>query len=161
MKMYMTVMLRCLLFVSLAWMVYDVVSIEQQFELMERGYTDGFTIYIWNKWPGQLFMVVTGILLLLNIIQLIAARKNKKAKAEDYILPEYDTSDERTTEITGRAVRIAFASVLLSSFFILGSYMLVPNYFLDYVWYPMFLTAAIPVIGLVVYLLSFRILYSR
>ncbi|MGD6801906.1 hypothetical protein ACQCVK_19925 [Rossellomorea vietnamensis] len=160
MKLYMIVLLRSLLFVSLAIMVYDVVWIQQQFELMGRGYIEGFSANV-STLMGQVFIVITIILVILNVIQMFAMKKKRQAKVEDYILPEYDASDERSVEITGRAVRIAFGFILLSSFLLLGSYMLVPTYFLDFVWYPMFTTAAIPIIGLAAYLISFKVLYSR
>lgn len=160
MNMSLTVLLRSLLYAALAFMVYDFVRVEQQFELMNRGYTDGFSVYI-NNWPSKLFIIITIILVLLNIFQLVIVRKNKNAKIKDYILPEYDVSDERSVEVTGKSVRIAFVFILIFSFFILGSYMFIPNYFLDYVWYPMFSTASIPIVGLIVYLISYKILYSR
>ncbi|MGF2616254.1 hypothetical protein FZC84_00550 [Rossellomorea vietnamensis] len=160
MKLYMIVLLRSLLFVSLAVMVYDVVWVEQQFELLGRGYIDGFSTNV-NNLMGQIFMILTAILVILNAIQMFSMKKKKQAKVEDYILPEYDASDERTVEITGRAVRFAFGFVLLFSFLILGSYMFIPTYFLDFVWYPMFTTASIPIAGLIVYLISFKVLYSR
>jgi len=160
MNMSLTVILRALLYASLAFMVYDFVRVQQQFELMNRGYIDGFSVYI-NKLPGQLFIVFTIILLLMNVVQLIVVKKNKQAKIKDYILPEYDVSDERSVEVTGKAVRISFVFILVYSFFILGSYMFIPNYFLDYVWYPMFSTASIPIVGLIIYLVSFRVIYSR
>ena len=157
MNMSLTVLLRSLLYAALACMVYDFVKVEQQFELMNRGYTDGFSVYI-NNWSGKLFIIITIILVLLNIFQLIIVRKNKNAKIRDYILPEYDVSDERSVEITGKSVRIAFVFILIFSFFILGSYMFIPNYFLDYVWYPIFSTASIPIVGLIVYLISYKFL---
>ncbi|WP_255639758.1 hypothetical protein [Aquibacillus saliphilus] len=160
MKLYFTVILRSLLYVSLAVMVYEFVRVEQYFELLGRGYIDGFSVNIGNQ-AGQIFVVITIILVILNVLQLLVMKKNKQAKVEDYILPEYDASDERSVEITGKSVRFAFVFVLLYSFLILGSYMFVPNYFLDYVWYPMFTTASIPVVGLIVYLISFKVLYSR
>ncbi|WP_113927987.1 hypothetical protein [Bacillus sp. P14.5] len=160
MKLYLIVLLRSLLFVSLAVMVYDVVWVEQQFELLGRGYIDGFSTNV-NNLMGQIFMILTAILVILNAIQMFSMKKKKQAKVEDYILPEYDASDERTVEITGRAVRFAFGFVLLFSFLILGSYMFIPTYFLDFAWYPMFTTASIPIAGLIVYLISFKVLYSR
>ncbi|MTD31871.1 hypothetical protein [Planomicrobium sp. YIM 101495] len=160
MKMYVTVLLRCLVYVALAFMVYDYLKVDQQFTLFERGYIDNFEVTISNG-PGLIFIALTAVLVLLNLIQLFRARKNKQIKTEDILLPEYDHRDERAVEITGRAVRFAFAFILLYSFLVLGSYMMVPNYFLDYIWYPMLVTASIPVAGLLVYLLTFKVLEAR
>ena len=161
MKLYLIVALRSLFYISLAIMVYEVVRIEQQFELLGRGYIDGFSVNINNNLVGNVFIIVTIVLAILNVIQILKSKKNKHAKIEDFLLPEYDDCDERAVEITSKAVRFAFVFILAYSFIILGSYMFVPNYFLDYVWYPMFTTASIPLIGLIVYLVSFKVLYSR
>lgn len=160
MNMSMTVLLRILFFTSFALMVYDFVHVEQQFELIARGYTEGFSTYIVN-WPGKLFLALTIILLIVNVIQFMVVRKKKHAHIKEYILPEYDVGDERSVEITGKAVRIAFVFILLYSFFVIGSYMFVPNYFLDYAWYPMFTTASIPILGLLIYLISYRVLFAK
>lgn len=160
MRLYLTIIMRSLLYVSLGIMVYNSVRVEQQFELLGRGYIDGFSVNIDNM-VGHIFIGITIILVIMNVIHLLFMGKNKQAKMEDYILPEYDASDERSVEITGKAVRFAFAFILLYSFLILGSYMFIPNYFLDFVWYPMFTTASIPVVGLIFYLISFKVLYSR
>ncbi|WP_042220673.1 hypothetical protein [Oceanobacillus manasiensis] len=162
MRLTFTVILRSLLFVSLAVMVYDSVRVEQKFELLGRGYIDGFSVNISNQ-AGIIFLVIFILFFILNVIQIVVMKRNKskQAKVEDYLLPEYDTSDERAVDITGRAVRFSFGFILMYTFIILGSYMFIPTYFLDYVWYPMFSTASIPVFGLIVYLISFKILYAR
>lgn len=161
MKLYFTIILRILLYVSLAVMVYDIVRVEQKFELLGRGYIEEFSLNIGNHQVGVVFIVTTIILAIMNVIQLFVMQKKKQSQVEDYILPEYDSTDERSVEITGKAVRIAFVFILVYSLFVLGSYIYVPNYFLDYVWFPMFTTASIPVVGLIVYLISFKVLYTR
>ncbi|WP_040285931.1 hypothetical protein [Sporosarcina koreensis] len=160
MNMMITVVLRVLLYLSLAFMVFDFVRVEQQFDLMARGYTNGFTTTIID-WPGWVFIAVTGLLVVLNIVQVVMTARNRHAHTKEYILPEYDVRDERAVANTGKAVRIAFVTVLVVSFFVIGSYMIIPTYYLDYVWYPMFSTAAIPVAGLLSYLVSYQVLHSR
>ena len=55
-----------------------------------------------------------------------------------FLAAEYDVSDERAVQITHKAVSNAFVFILVYSFFIVGSYMFIPNYFVDYIWYPLF-----------------------
>lgn len=160
MSMYISVILRCLLYVSLALMVYDFVRVEQYFEMMGRGYIDGFSVYI-STWRGTFFLVSSILLVIANIIQFVLVKKNKNAQIKEYILPEYDVADERSVEVTGKAVRYAFVFILLFTFLLLGSYMFIPNYFLDYPWYPIFTTASIPVLGLIIYLLTFKYFHAR
>lgn len=160
MRMYVTVMIRVLLYVSLAFMVYDFVKLEQQFALMERGYTDGFSTYVTTV-PGKIFVLMALLLLVVNIVDIILVKKNRHANWKAYIIPEYDVRDERSVEITGKAVRMAFAFILVYAFFVIGSYLFVPNYFLDYVWYPMMTTASIPIVGLLTYVITFKVLFAR
>lgn len=160
MRMYITVILRCLLYVSLALMVYDYVRIDMYFEMMGRGYIDGFSVYV-STWRGTLFLIIGILLAVINIIDYIVVKKKKNAKIKEYIISEYDVTDERAVEITGKAVRYAFVFILFYTFLLLGSYMYIPNYFLDYPWYPIFTTASIPVLGLIIYLITFKYFHAK
>jgi hypothetical protein len=160
MRMYITVILRCLLYVSLALMVYDYVRIDMYFEMMGRGYIEGFSVYI-STWRGHLFGIIGIVLVVVNVIDFVIMKKKKHAKMKEYIISEYDVTDERAVEITGKAVRYAFVFILFYTFLLLGSYMFIPNYFLDYPWYPIFTTASIPVFGLIIYLLTFKYFHAR
>lgn len=160
MRMYLTVLLRCLLYVSLALMVYDFVRIEQYFEMLGRGYIDGFSIYV-STWRGTFLLVVGIVLAIVNIIDWIIVKKKKHAQIKEYIISEFDVSDERTVEVTGKAVRYAFVFILFYTFLLLGSYMFIPNYFLDYPWYPVYTTASIPILGLIIYLATFKYFHAR
>ncbi|MCZ2258026.1 hypothetical protein [Sporosarcina sp. G11-34] len=156
MSMYVTVFLRIMLFVSLAVMVFDFLRVEQLFIQMERGYIDGFTVDI-ITWPGYVVIAVMTIFFIANIIQLILVKKNKNANKYAFLTIEYDVSDERAVENTRKAVSWAFVIILTYSFLILGSYMFVPNYFVDYIWYPLFTTASIPIVGLLTYLITYKV----
>lgn len=160
MNMYVTVFLRIMLFVSLAVMVYDFLRVEQLFIQMERGYIDGFDVYI-VTWPGQVMISITILFVIANIIQLVLVMKKKNANRRAFLSFEYDVSDERTVENTRKAVSWAFSILLIYSFPIIGSYMLVPNYFLDYIWYPLFTTASIPIVGLLTYLITYKVLQYK
>ena len=142
-------------------MVIYYVTVEQKVLLMRRGYEEGFYVTFGPKIYGDIFLLIGFILILANLIQFWKIRKKKNIRLEDYILPEYDVSDERARDITGRAVKYAFGAVLLHSFFALGSYMKIPEYFLDYMWYPIAITASIPIVGLLVYYASYQVLVRR
>ena len=160
MNMYITVFLRIMLFVSLAVMVFDYLRVEQLFIQMDRGYIDGFEVHI-VTWPGYIMIAVLILFLLANVIQFILVMKNKHAEKHAFLTIEYDISDERTVENTHKAVSFAFVIILTYSFLILGSYMFVPNYFVDYIWYPLFTTASIPIVGLMTYLISYKVLQNK
>lgn len=161
MKVTLMTILRIMLYVSLATMVIFYVTVEQNVLLMVRGYEEGFEVTFGPKIYGVIFLMIGFTLIIANLIQFWKIRKTKHLRLEDYLLPEYDVSDERARDITGRAVKYAFGAILLYSFFALGSYMVIPEYFLDYMWYPMAITASIPIIGLIVYYASYQVLVRR
>ena len=155
MKMYITVFLRIFLFIAAAGMVYDYLRVEQLFIQMERGFIDEFSVYV-VSWPGTLFLITVILLLLAILVQLFLVIKSKNSIMKAYYTTEFDVSDERAVENSHKAVSLAFSIILVYSFLVLGSYMFLPNYFVDYVWYPMFTTASIPIVGLLIYLITYE-----
>ena len=155
MKIYISIFLRIMLFVSLAFMVFDYLRVEQLFIQMERGFIDEISVGI-IKWPVYVFISVVVLLIVNEIIQFLQVRKNKNAVLSAYLTPEFDVSDERAVENTHKAVSLAFVTILTYSFFIIGSYLFIPNYFIDHIWYPMFTTASIPIVGLLMYLITYK-----
>ncbi|HJF31413.1 MAG TPA: hypothetical protein K8V56_06485 [Sporosarcina psychrophila] len=160
MSMYITVFLRIMLLLSLAVMVFDYLRVEQLFIQMDRGFIDGFEVFI-NRWPGFIFIIIAILFVIINAVQFILVRRNKHSILNAFLAAEYDVSDERAVQITHKAVSNAFVIILVYSFFIIGSYMFIPNYFVDYIWYPLFTTASIPIVGLLTYLISFKVLQHK
>lgn len=160
MKMYITVSLRILLFIATAWVVYDYLRVEQLFIQMERGFIDEFSVEV-VTWPGIVFIISVILLILTISIQFFLVIKNKNSVLKAYYTPEFDVSDERAVENSQKSVGLAFSVILVYSFFILGSYMFLPNYFVDHIWYPMFTTASIPIVGLLIYLMTYKALARR
>lgn len=161
MKVTLTTILRVLLFVVMATMVSYMVTLRQKVMLMERGYEDGFDVAIGPPIYGTLFLITGITLIAVNLVDIWKIRKKKAIRIEDYLLPEYDASDERARDITGRSVKFAFVAILVYSFLALSSYIYIPEYFLDYMWYPMVITASIPIVGLLVYYASYQVLVRR
>lgn len=160
MSMYITVFLRIMLLLSLAIMVFDYLRVEQLYIQMDRGFIDGFEVFI-TRWPGFIFIIIVILFVIINTIQFILVRKNKHSILNAFLAVEYDVSDERAVQITHKAVSNAFVFILVYSFFIVGSYMFIPNYFVDYIWYPLFTTVSIPIVGLLTYLISFKVLQHK
>ena len=157
MGVYVAVFLRIMLFISTSALVYDFLVLEQNFIKMERGFITEFSVYI-SPWPGNFFIISSVIFLIANIIQYIVVRRNKNSDIKAFLSFEYNVSDERAVAITRKAVSIAFALLLVYSLLMIGSYMHIPNYFVDHIWYPLFTTASIPIFGLLTYLISYKIL---
>lgn len=155
MKIYITIILRIMLFVSLALMVFDYLRVEQLFIQMERGIIDEIYLGV-NTWPVYVFVSVVVLLIANEIIQFFQVRKNKNSILSAYLTAEYDVSDERAVANTHKAVSLAFVVILTYSFFMIGSYLFIPNYFIDHIWFPMFTTASIPIVGLLAYLITYK-----
>lgn len=160
MKMYITVFSRIFLFIATAWMVYDYLRVEQLFIQMEKGFIEEFSVDI-VTWPGIVFIISIILLILAISVQFLLVIKNKNSVLKAYYTPEFDVADERAVENSQKAVSLAFSIILVYSFLVLGSYMFLPNYFVDYVWYPMFTTASIPIVGLLVYLITYKALAQK
>ena len=155
MRIYMTIFLRIMLFVSLAFLVFDYLRVEQLFIQMERGFIDEISVGI-IKWPVYVFIGVVVLLIANEIIQFFQVRKNKNSILSAYLTAEYDVSDERAVENTQKAVSLSFVVILSYSFFMIASYLFIPNYVIDHIWFPMFTTASIPIVGLLAYLITYK-----
>lgn len=155
MRIYITIFLRIMLFVSLAFLVYDYLKVEQLLIQMERGIIHEIYLGV-NTWPVYVFIGVVLLIIANEIIQFFHVRKNKNSILSAYLTPEFDVSDERAVENTHKAVSLAFVVILTYSFFMLGSYLFIPNYFIDHIWFPMFTTASIPIVGLLTYLITYK-----
>lgn len=160
MNMYMMVFLRIMLLVSLAVMVFDFLRVEQLFIQMERGFIDGFEVYV-TRWPGYVMITITTLFTIANLIQFFRVWKDKRSVKSAFWVAEYDISDERAVQNTHKAVIAAFTILLFYSILIIGSYMFIPNYFVDYTWYPLFTTASIPIVGLLTYLITYKVLQYK
>lgn len=160
MKMNLAVFLRIMLFISLSVMVFDHLKLRQSFILMERGFINEFSLYI-SPWPGHFVLITTILFLVANIVIMINVWRNKNADRRSFLTFEYDVSDERAVGNTRKAVSHAFSILLVYSLLAIGSYMWIPNYFLDHIWFPLFTTASIPIVGLISYLIVYKLLQHK
>ena len=154
------IFLRIMLFVSLALLGHEYLRVEQLYIQMERGFIEEISVGA-IKWPVYVFIGVVVSLIVTEIILFFQVRKNKNAILSAYLTPEFDVSDERAVENTHKAVSLAFVVILTYSFFMIASYFFIPNYFVDHIWYPMFTTASIPIVGLLSYLITYKSLAKR
>ncbi|QUW22650.1 hypothetical protein JSQ81_03440 [Sporosarcina sp. Marseille-Q4063] len=155
MRIYITIFLRIMLFVSLAVLVFDYLRVEQLLIQMERGFINEIYLGV-NTWTVFVFIGVVFLLIVNEIFQFFQVRKNKNSILSAYLTAEYDVSDERAVENTHKAVSLAFVVILSYSFFMIGSYLFIPNYFIDHIWFPLFTTASIPIVGLLTYLITYK-----
>ena len=116
----------------------------------------GFTPYI---------LIVFMIVLLLMARQQHIYEKNRsngRLTLREKILPEFNSNDERETELTGIAAKNSFSIILVYSPIMI---LLVSLLFLSEVQYALLFTflaiSSIPILGLITYYFSYRYYYSK
>ena len=85
------------------------------------------------------------------------SRPNETIRYREKVLPEFNINDEREAEITGYAAKNALAFILMSTPFALAIVAFLLYYENPYSILLTFLTiATIPIIGLIVYYITYR-----
>ena len=104
-----------------------------------------------------IFFAMDGINNLLNKKK----RQDGTVNMREFLLPEFNHSDEREAVLTGKSAKAALAVVLFYTVFILLSYSLFTNSQIPATTYMIFATASIPIVGLLTYYLSYRYYYAK
>ena len=80
----------------------------------------------------------------------------------ELVIPEMNLNDdEREAEITGKSAKVAFSVIIIATFLVLAFFVLVIPYLNNPLPYSVFTIAALPMIGLLTYFITYRVLYSR
>ena len=89
-------------------------------------------------------------------------RNNGRILMSEIVIPEMNLNDdERDAEITGKSAKAAFSVIIVATFVVLAFFALVIPYLDDPLPYSVFTIAALPIIGLLTYFITYRVLYSR
>ena len=80
----------------------------------------------------------------------------------EIVIPEMNLNDdEREAEITGKSAKVAFSVIIIATFIVLAFFALVIPYLDNPLPYSVFIIAALPIIGLLTYYITYRVLYLR
>jgi len=89
-------------------------------------------------------------------------RNNGRILMRELVIPEMNLNDdEREAEITGKSAKVAFSVIIIATFLVLAFFVLVIPYLNNPLPYSVFTIAALPMIGLLTYFITYRVLYSR
>lgn len=105
------------------------------------------------------------LILFLFILYSFLNLRNKKQRIDrdislrEYILPEFNHSDERESVLTGKAAKAGLAITFVYSILVLSSFIFPSNE--NRLYFMLFGTASIPIVGLISYYISYRYYYSK
>lgn len=157
------IVIRILYFVVIALLVYNYFKTVEYNLLIDTGQIsieeynkliNGIKIYLYTL---PIILVIDGIFNLDNKKK----RLDRKISLREYIMFEFNYSDERESVITGKSAKVALATIIFYTAFILFSFMFLIETFNTMPWILIFTIASIPVVGLIAYLISYRYYYSK
>lgn len=158
-----TVILRICLIMSFAVLVFVLVKNSQlsdmflKREISYEYYKENELKVGWYQLVA-LFFAATNSMYTQNQSK---KRNNGRIKMKEIVVPEMTHDDERESEITGKSAKSAFSFMFVFSFILLISFSLIPYALNNPLPYAIFSIAALPVIGFLAYLITYKVLYSR
>lgn len=159
-----TIILRILLIISFAMHMFPSVK-SSQLSKMLMNKQISYDYYVANHVYSIYYSIPFLILVLLNVWFTYfnsKKRNNGRILMKEIVIPEINLDDdERESEITGKSAKAAFSVVIVFSFVILSLFPLAITFFDELTAYSVFTVAALPIIGLVTYLITYKVLYSR
>lgn len=163
-KLSITIILRILLIISFAILVFMQVKATQLSQLFlnkEISYEYYKEHDINNGWFTVIFLVLAMINSMYT--QYISKKRNNgRILMKEIVLPEVNLdNDERELEITGKSAKAAFSVIIVATFIMLTIFTLVIPYLENPLPYSVFLIAALPIIGLLAYFIAYKVLYAR
>ncbi|SES12333.1 hypothetical protein [Psychrobacillus sp. OK032] len=163
-NLQITIILRILLILTFAMhMLPSVKSTQLSNMLMNKQISYDF--YVSNQINSNYYSIPFFILVLLNVWFTYfnsKKRNNGRILMKEIVIPETNLDDdERESEITGKSAKAAFSVVIVFSFVILSLFPMAISFFNELAAYSVFAVAALPIIGLITYFITYKVLYSR
>ncbi|MFJ7972323.1 hypothetical protein [Psychrobacillus sp. NPDC096389] len=159
-----TIILRILLIISFAVHMFPSVKSSQLSKMLMNNQIS-YEFYVENNTHSIYYSIPFFILVLLNawFIYSNSKKRNKgRILMKEIVIPEVNLDDdERESEITGRSAKAAFSVVIVCSFLLLSIFPMATTFFGELIAYSVFAVAALPIVGLLTYLITYKVLYSR
>jgi len=159
-----TIVLRILLIISFAMLAFMQVK---DIQLSDMFLNDeiSYEYYKENEINTSLYGLIFMILTVINSYYtqyLSKKRNNGRILMKEIVIPEMNLNDdEREAEITGKSAKAAFSVIVIATFVVLAFFALVIPYLDNPLPYSVFTIATLPIIGLLTYFITYRVLYSR
>ncbi|TQR17949.1 hypothetical protein [Psychrobacillus soli] len=159
-----TIILRILLIISFAVHVFPSMK-SSQLSKMLMNKQISYDFYVENGIYSNYYSIPFFILVLLNVWFTYfnsKKRNNGRILMKEIVIPEVNLDDdERESEITGKSAKVAFSVIIVFSFLLLSLFPMATTFFDELIAYSVFAVAALPIIGLLTYLITYKVLYSR
>ncbi|MER2079215.1 hypothetical protein [Psychrobacillus psychrotolerans] len=160
----LSIVLRILLIISFALVAFMQVKATQLSEMFLNNEIS-FEYYKENEINTSVYGLIFVILTLINswyTNYLSKKRNNGRILMREIVIPEMNLNDdEREAEITGKSAKAAFSVIIIATFIVLAFFALVIPYLDNPLPYSVFTIAALPIIGLLTYYITYRLLYLR
>lgn len=159
-----TIILRILLIISFALLAFMQVKHSQLSDmLLNKEIT--YEFYLENDINTGLYGLIFVVLAMINSSYtqyLSKKRNNGRILMKEIVIPEVNlVDDERESEITGKSAKAAFSVIIVATFVMLAAFAVFIQHLDNALSYAVFAIAALPIIGLLTYLISYKVLYSR
>ncbi|MFJ8064581.1 hypothetical protein ACIQYS_08115 [Psychrobacillus sp. NPDC096426] len=159
-----TIILRNLLIISFAVHMFPSAK-SSQLSKMLMNKQISYDFYMANHIYSIYYSIPFYILVLLNVWFTYSNSKQRNSGRivmKEIVIPEMNlVDDERESEITGKSAKAAFSVIIVATFVVLASFPLAIHSLDNALSYAVFAIAALPIIGLVTYFISYKVLYTR
>jgi len=163
-NMSISIVLRILLIISFALLAFMQVK-DIQLSDMFFNKQISYEYYKKNDINTSLYGLFFAVLTVINswFTQYLSKKRNNgRILMNEIVIPEMNLNDdEREAEITGKSAKAAFSVIIVATFIVLAFFALVIPYLDNPLPYSVFTIAALPIIGLLTYFITYRILYAR
>lgn len=157
------IILRILSIISIALYVYYNFKIDEFNSLIDNGeialaeYNELKNSIRFYVYAPIIFLIVDGFF----SISIKKNRADRNISFREYMLPEFNYADERESVLTGKAARISLAVIIVYTTLLLFSYIFFVDVFNITPLLLVLTTTSTPIIGLIIYYLSYRYYYLK
>lgn len=157
------IILRILSFIAVGFYVFHAFKIAEFNTLLDNQLIS-FEEYIALRNNIYFYLFFLPIFFLIDGTYNLFNKKKRQdgtINMREFLLPEFNHSDEREAVLTGKAAKASLAVILYYTIFVLVSYILFLYSTTPATHYMIFATVSIPIVGLVTYYSSYRYYYAK
>lgn len=159
-----SITLRILLIISFAFLALMQIK-DTQLSKMFLNNEISYEYYKENEINTGLYGLIFVVLALVNssFTQYLSKKRNNgRILMKEVVIPEMNLNDdEREAELTGKSAKAAFSVIIVATFVMLALFPFVSPSLNNPLSYSVISIAALPIIGLLTYIISYKVLYSR
>ena len=152
-------LLRILSYISIALYVYGMYKGSEFSDLLSEREID-FDTYVSASAFYERFKLAMPFFFTIDFLFTIFYRKKDaegRITLKNEIFPEFNYTDEREALVTGRAAKVSLSIIFCYTFIVLVFY----GIFLHTIPGMIFATASIPIVGLLAYLVTYKLLIAK